>query len=135
MKQVLIVIKKTKYELDQEIYPDREFYSKITQIQNNSFERVYNSHLRQLESRRILQEEVFPEGKFIFREDLDRIHPKDYDLVIALGGDNHFTYVAHQIMGTPILGCNSDTLTSRGVLLGFNPQTLKETVENNWQGI
>lgn len=132
MEKVLIVVKKTKFELDLETYPDREFYQKITKLQNNSFSRIYESHIRQLESRRILQEEIFPKGTFIFREGLDRIHPNDFDLIIALGGDNHFTYVAHQILGSKILGCNSDTLTSRGKLLGFNPISLKETVELNW---
>lgn len=97
MNQVLIVIKKTKYELDEEIYPDRDFYERITKIQNNSFDKIYQSHLRQLKSREYLQKYVFPKGKYIFREELDTISMDDFDLVVSLGGDNHFTYVAHHL--------------------------------------
>jgi NAD kinase len=133
--QVLIVNKRTKFELDQERYPDKELYTKITQIQNNSYEKIFNSHLRQLESRDILQREIFPKGKFIYREELESLSIDNYDLIIALGGDNHFTYVAHHIQSGKILGCNSDEYTSKGVLLSFTAPTLKETVEKNWSDI
>ena len=133
MNQVLIVIKKTKYELDEEIYPDRDFYERITKIQNNSFDKIYQSHLRQLKSREYLQKYVFPKGKYIFREELDTISMDDFDLVVSLGGDNHFTYVAHHLNGTAILGCNSDSMTSKGALLDFTPETLKELVDQNWE--
>ncbi|KAF2379118.1 NAD+ kinase, partial [Acinetobacter baylyi] len=75
------------------------YYLKITEIQNNSFERMYQSHLRQLESRNIL-ESILPTGKFIFRDSLDKIDTNEYDLIISLGGDNHFTYVAHHAGST-----------------------------------
>ncbi|NBU97890.1 MAG: NAD+ kinase [Spirochaetia bacterium] len=133
VKQALIVIKKTKFELDEMIYPDRDFYRKITTIQNNSYDRIFHSHERQLESRKILQNDVFTEGKFVFRDELDYINPANFDLMISLGGDNHFTYVAHHAGGTKILGCNSDSFTSRGALLSFTPETLRSTVHENWQ--
>ena len=132
VKQVLIIIKKTKFELDEIQYPDREFYRKITMIQNNSFDRIFNSHLRQLESRRILQEEVFPTGKFCFRDELDHINPSDYEMIVSLGGDNHFTYVAHHAGSTKMVGCNSDSATSIGALLSFTPETLRQAVQENW---
>ncbi len=135
VKQALIVIKKTKFELDEMTYPDRDFYRKITTIQNNSYERIFKSHERQLESRKILQNDVFPEGKFIFRDELDIINPANFDLIVSLGGDNHFTYVAHHAGATKILGCNSDSYTSRGALLSFTPETLRTTVQNNWENI
>ncbi|MDX1961239.1 MAG: NAD+ kinase [Leptospiraceae bacterium] len=132
MNQVLIVQKRTKFELDQIIYPDQEFYKKITQIQNNSYDRIYNSHIRQLESREILRK-IFPKGKFIFRDELDKLNLQDFDLVIALGGDNHFTYVAHYTKGTKILGCNSDTKTSLGALLAFDPNSLEQVVKDDFK--
>lgn len=132
--QVLIVIKKTKFELDMEKYNgDLEFYKKLTAIQNNSFDRIYSSHLRQLESRKILQEEIFPNGTFIFRDGLENLEVSNFDLVVALGGDNHFTYVAHHSQGVPILGCNSDEKTSFGALLSFTPETLKLTLKEDWK--
>ncbi len=133
VKQALIVIKKTKFELDEITYPDRDFYHKITKIQNNSYDRIFRSHERQLESRKILQKDVFPQGKFIFRDELDHINPNKYDLLVSLGGDNHFTYVAHHAGDTKILGCNSDSHTSRGALLSFTPETLQSAVQNNWE--
>lgn len=132
--QVLIVIKKTKFELDMEKYnADLDFYKKLTTRQNNSFDKIYSSHLRQLESRRILQEEIFPDGTFIFREGLDNLKVEKFDLIVSLGGDNHFTYVAHHSKGVPILGCNSDEKTSLGALLSFTPETLKFTVQEKWK--
>lgn len=132
--QVLIVIKRTKFELDMEKYNgDLEFYKKLTAIQNNSFDRIYFSHLRQLASRRTLQEEIFPNGTFIFRKGLDALDISKFDLVVALGGDNHFTYVAHHSKDVPILGCNSDEKTSFGALLSFTPETLKSTLKENWK--
>lgn len=135
VRQVLIVMKKTKFELDREIYPDLDFYKKLTQIQNNSFEKIYSSHLRQIESRAMLQKKVFPNAEYVFRDALDYLNPREYDLVISLGGDNHFTYVAHHIFGVPLLGCNSDEKTSIGALLAFTPQTLEATVLQAWRNI
>ncbi len=132
MNQVLIVMKKTKFELDIEKYQDLNYYKHITKIQNNAFEKIFSSHIRQLESRKFLQEQVFPKGKFIFRDELENLNPQNFDLIVALGGDNHFTYVAHYVNEVPLLGCNSDEKTSIGALLGFTPQTLKQTILENW---
>ncbi|MBP7281535.1 MAG: NAD+ kinase [Leptospiraceae bacterium] len=132
MNQALIVMKKTKYELDMNTYKDLDFYKKICLIQNNSFDKIYNSHLRQLKSREILKQEVFENGKFIFRDELENLDLSKFGIIVALGGDNHFTYVAHHCEKNRILGCNSDSETSFGALLAFTPQTLKETVLKEW---
>ncbi len=122
--QVLVVMKKTKFELDKIHFPDLDYYKKICKIQNDSFERIYGSHLRQLESREYLQKNLNSDFHFIFREGLDNCNLKKYGLVISLGGDNHFTYVAHQCKKNRIIGCNSDTKTSFGALLSFDPEKL-----------
>lgn len=59
--------------------------------------------------------------------------PSDYDLVIALGGDNHFTFVAHHAIDTLVLGCNSDPPTSVGALLSFHVEDIKKALETNWE--
>ncbi len=135
MNQALIVMKKTKYELDINTYQNLDYYRKICLIQNDSYDKIYNSHLRQLESREILKQEVFPEGKFIFRDELDTLDLTQFGCIVALGGDNHFTYVAHHCKQNKIIGCNSDVQTSFGALLSFNPISLKETVSRNWENI
>jgi NAD kinase len=133
MNQALIVMKKTKYELDMNTYQDLDFYKKICLIQNDSFNKIHSSHLRQLESREILKKEIFPEGNFIFRDQLEKLDLSKFSVIVALGGDNHFTYVAHHCTNNKILGCNSDIQTSFGALLSFNPITLKDTVKQDWK--
>ncbi|TGL58877.1 NAD+ kinase [Leptospira sarikeiensis] len=132
IESVLVVIKRTKYELDLESYGSLDELKRIASIQNDSFTRVYESHQRQLQSREDLKL-IFPHGRFIFREDLENIDISEYDLVIALGGDNHFTYVAHHALENLVLGCNSDPSTSVGALLSFHTADIKEAVSKNWE--
>lgn len=135
IENILVVCKKTKYEVDTENYKDLEQYRKICKIQNDCFDRVYHSHLRQLESRNILQNRVFPKGKFIFREGLDTINIDDYELIVSLGGDNHFTYVAHSVQDKFIMGVNSDPKTSAGALLSFSASSLEQASARNWSDV
>ncbi|WP_108930077.1 NAD(+)/NADH kinase [Leptospira johnsonii] len=132
IQSVLVVIKRTKYELDLESYGSLDEFKRVAQIQNHSFERIYQSHLRQLHSREELKH-TFPNGKFIFREELENIDISGYDLVIALGGDNHFTYVAHHALDNLVLGCNSDPETSVGALLSFHTSDISNAVSQNWE--
>ncbi|TGK03884.1 NAD+ kinase [Leptospira semungkisensis] len=131
-ESVLVVIKRTKYELDLEAYSSEEELKRIAHIQNDSFSRIYKSHQRQLQSREELKR-IFPAGKFIFREELDNLDISRFDLVIALGGDNHFTYVAHHALENLVLGCNSDPETSVGALLSFHTGDIAEAVSKNWE--
>lgn len=130
----LIVQKKTKFEIDLEKYEDIETYRKICDLQNNLFDKIYDSHLRQEESRKILREKIFPQGKYIFRDDLPKENLSHYDFIVSLGGDNHFTYVAHQALPSITMGCNSDPETSVGALLGFSIESLEEKIQKK-QGI
>lgn len=126
----LIVQKKTKFELDMGKYSGLDEYRRICDLQNHLFDRIYESHLRQEESRRIIRERIFPNGTYVFRDDLSRNKLSDFDFVVSLGGDNHFTYVAHEAMESIILGCNSDPDTSVGALLGFDLPSLENTIRS-----
>ncbi len=130
-QSVLVVIKRTKYELDLETYGSEEEVQRVASIQNDSFPRIYKSHLRQLQSREELKT-IFPKGSFIFREELDALDISKFDLVIALGGDNHFTYVAHHALENLVLGCNSDPETSVGALLSFHTGDIAKAVASDW---
>lgn len=130
-KKILIVHKRSKYELDSKFYSLSEL-QKLYELQGGTFDRAFESHKRQLASRDLIQKEILPQSTQAFREDLDALHLESFDLVIALGGDNHFTFVAHRCMNVPILGCNSDNQTSVGALLGFTPETLATAVDNQW---
>ncbi|MCE9499048.1 MAG: NAD+ kinase [Leptospira sp.] len=134
IKKVLVVFKKTKYELDSERYSNPDFLLKIYKIQNDCHDKVFQSHERQTQSREFIRKEVFPNGEFIFRDDLDRINLSNFELIVSHGGDNHFTYVAHYSLNHLILGCNSDSRTSVGALLSFEPEALLHCVKNGWNG-
>ncbi|TGK38506.1 NAD+ kinase [Leptospira gomenensis] len=131
IKRVLILGKRTKFELDLEEWGSLEQIRKIYKIQNDSFARIHESHLRQISNRETLKR-LFPNGTFIFRKSMDEHPPADFDLVISLGGDNHFTYVAHHAVDTLVLGCNSDPPTSVGALLSFRVEDLKNALETDW---
>jgi len=132
-KRVIVVFKRTKYELDLETYGSLEAYKLVTKHKEDVFLRTYASHERQILSRDYLRKNVFPSADFVFREDFDNnTHLHDYDLVVSHGGDNHFTYVAHQIGRTHLIGCNSDPLSSVGALLGFTAEELEQVVQNDF---
>ncbi|WCL47717.1 NAD+ kinase [Leptospira sp. GIMC2001] len=133
--KVLVVQKKSKFELDLESYGSLDEYKRICELQNNVFERIYDSHIRQEESRVFLRTQVFPNALYIFREELNSLRLSDFDLIVSLGGDNYFTYVAHQSISTPILGCNSDPDTSVGALLSFSVNQLKQAVQEDWKNV
>lgn len=125
---VLIVQKKSKFEIDLEKYGTLAEYRRICDLQNHLFDRIHDSHIRQERNRQFLRENVFPRGTYVFRDDMSQLDLRDYDLVVAFGGDNHFTYVAHEASSATLLGCNSDPETSVGALLGFTVQSLFETI-------
>jgi NAD kinase len=133
-KRVIVVFKRTKYELDLDTYGSLEAYKQVTKDKQDVFERTYASHSRQILSRNYLKEKVFPNADFVFREDFDNhSHLNEYDLVVSHGGDNHFTYVAHQIGQIHLIGCNSDPLSSVGALLGFSAEELEEAVQSDFE--
>ena len=134
IRNVLVVFKKTKFELDSDQHKDPEFLKRIYKIQNDCFDKVFQSHERQIKNREFMKREVFPDGKFIFRDGLDTIKLEDFDLVVSHGGDNHFTYVAHYSLNNLVLGCNSDNQTSVGALLSYQPEMLLECVKKGWKG-
>ena len=128
--KILIIFKKSKYELDLEKHGNTA--REIWKLQNNCEDHIYQSHLRQMDSRKKVAK-LFPKSNFISRDEMNNHDSRDYDLIIALGGDNHFTYISHFANPTAILGCNSDTETSAGELLAFDPDTLAKTVKSGWQ--
>jgi len=116
LKKIIIVPKISKYEYDSftlmlshdellELYENEGINPKL----------ILESHNRQKEIQKKF-EAKFP-GRIIFRNFFTKAHADDADLVIALGGDNHFTFVSHLLDKTPILGINSDPLKSEGSML------------------
>lgn len=141
--KVLVVQKRTKLELDLEAFGDMDALRDLSRNRPDVLQRTVESHERQVQSRRILLEKVFPTATFAFREALDdNSLSEKFDLIVSHGGDNHFTYVAHKVDQIPILGCNSDPKTSVGALLPFDSSNLIEVtkgtihfIEEKWNQI
>ncbi|MDF3819956.1 sugar kinase [Leptospira sp. 96542] len=133
-KNVVVVFKRTKYELDLETYGSLQAYKDVTRHKEEVFQRTLESHQRQIQSRSYLKEKVFPNATFVFRENFDPIQSTEpIDLIVSHGGDNHFTYVAHQTGKAHLIGCNSDPQSSVGALLGFTAEELGEAVKKNFE--
>ncbi|MCX6707723.1 MAG: NAD(+)/NADH kinase, partial [Candidatus Woesearchaeota archaeon] len=68
---------------------------------------------------------MFPKADIFTRDDFNKEKARNYDLIISIGGDNHFQAIGHYVGEIPILGVNSDNMTSTGALLKFIPQDMK----------
>ncbi|WP_246047476.1 sugar kinase [Leptospira ilyithenensis] len=133
-KKVIVVQKRTKYELDLETYGTLIKYKDVAKENEDVLSRTLESHERQLKSREFLKRKVFPNADFVFREEFDNgLHLGNYDLIVSHGGDNHFTYVAHQTGKLHLIGCNSDPQSSVGALLGFTAEDLEKAVNTQFK--
>jgi NAD kinase len=128
--KILIAIKRSKWERDLIHYGSEEAVKRLYSLQNDNYERVYSSHLRQLKAREKIAT-ALPDARYAYREELDGIDYSGYDLVASLGGDNHFVYVGHFVLAKPIAGINSDPETSHGILLNFDPDSFISGIEKN----
>lgn len=136
-QQIIFVIKRTKWERDLLRYGSILTAQKIHKKQKKPFTNVKTSHDRQIQNIDFLKQKL-PKATFIFREELPFIDPNTFDLMVSVGGDNHFVYVSHFCGHKPIMGLNSDVVTSTGALLGFTPETaidaiLKMSKDENWE--
>ena len=120
-QDLLLVLKRSKWERDLQRYGSARTARMIYQRQNQSLMRVVSSHERQLANIELLRREL-QGAQFIYQEELPFIHKKSFDLLISVGGDNHFVFVSHFAAGRPILGINSDPETSTGALLSHGPK-------------
>jgi NAD+ kinase len=115
----LISLKRTKWERDLQKYGSVKELKKIYRLQNNIFQRVYASHVRQKKAFEKLYNALHNQAVFIYREELNIPYVKTFPLLVSFGGDNHFIYTA-RFASQPIIGINSDPKTSTGALLYFD---------------
>ena len=127
----LFVCKKSRWQIDLLHYGSEELTKRIYRQQNDAFPHIYDSHLRQIESINMAKN-FFRDATFTTLDQLSTIALEQYQLIISLGGDNHFVHVAHKIFPSQkfqILGVNSDPLTSTGALLSFSVSSLINFVQ------
>ncbi len=129
-KKILIVPKITKVEWDLHrlgFTEDKlkEFYKK----ENLNVERIFESHKRQKENLERIKNLIIG-ATIVNRDGLNKYIINNYDLIIAVGGDNHFQYVSHFLENTPILGINSDPSRSDGALMMVSSEELEKILPN-----
>lgn len=132
MSDVLVAVKRTKWERDLMRYISPEVVRELYAIQNNAFEGVYASHTRQLESldrvKTAMAKARF-DVVYAYREDLHHLDYYRFRIIISVGGDNHFIHVSHYADDIHLmLGINSDPATSSGALLQFDADTFAEKI-------
>ena len=125
----LVCVKRTKWQRDIERYGNAKEVRRLYRLQNNIFRKVYSSHLRQRQSELTLKAALAHRADFIYRDDLSAELVKNYQTLVSLGGDNHFTYVARFAGSTPVIGVNSDPLTSSGNLVYFNTASFLKAIQ------
>jgi NAD+ kinase len=118
MKRIVVAIKRSKWERDLMRYISPEAVRHLYQLQNDAFDRIYASHLRQQQSLNIIKS-ILKDAAYAFREDLTHLDFKQFHTIIALGGDNHFIHISHYAHEHNMIGINSDLDTSVGALLPF----------------
>lgn len=119
-QNIVLVRKRTKWERDLILYGSEKAALSIYRLQDHAHRTVFPAHQRQMENLEKIKA-TLPKMKCIYREELSDIGPKERDLLVCFGGDNHFIHVAQQAQETPLLGLNSDPLSSTGALLYFSP--------------
>ena len=133
--RILVALKRSKWERDLNRFGSPAAVRRLYDIQNDAYERIFSSHERQLETIRAIRHAI-PNATFVNREDLPNAAFRDFDCVVSIGGDNHFVYVSGFLpTGVPIVGINSDPLTSHGSLLHFSAASFVEGIHTGGRHI
>lgn len=115
VKKVLVLHKKTTYQIQAEDYRESRFL-KLLEEKNQVVERVELAHQEHLESLEVVCDELKKrkiEYRLIARSELDH-YIKDIDMMISVGGDGTFLDASHSLDKVPLLGVNSSRSSSFG---------------------
>ncbi len=115
IRQVLVVVKKTTYELEVLDRKDPQVLKLIAEGHPATLQ-WQKTHVEHMENLRAVQHALEKRG-IVFKciDRLELTHEQgQYDLVIAFGGDGTFLETSHTVTGVPILGVNSASSTSHG---------------------
>ena len=127
--RILIVPKKSKlqWDMDRLGFAAGKLLARYRR-EGLDADRILASHERQMRAlSRICG--VVPGTPVVPQEKLSRAVVARADLIVALGGDNHFQYVSQFVQNEVMAGVNSDPVLSEGSLARFTPQTLVVTLD------
>ena len=129
-KKVIVIPKLSKYELDLRTFKltHEELIEKYKREGVNA-DKVLSTYRVQKINREKLAS-IIPEAKFMQRDDLTKETIKNFDILISLGGDNHFMYVSNFADNKLLIGINSDPKSSEGALTSFNIETFEAFIPN-----
>ncbi len=129
LDEILVVSKESKLEYDERrLKISRGEILAQYQEQGLSVERILGSHQRQQESLVSLAR-ILSKDQIINRNDLSYEKINQAKLVIALGGDNHFQYVAQFMEKGFLVGVNSDPQLSEGALTYYNSDQFEQILK------
>ncbi len=129
MKNVLVVFKKSAYELYMNS-PDEEV-QEFMRTKEQDVASMKRSHDEQKRTLDVVTNELMRTGVHvdtIYRADLSPI--LDRDLVVSVGGDGTFLEVAHYVDTVPILGVNSSPGSSVGFYCCSNADTFSRVLDS-----
>lgn len=116
---IVIIPKITKYDFDRVRFRfTKEELLDFYRQDGEDIDRIVGGHERHMASLQACGE-IFSGATFLERNELTRKLVRNADLVISLGGDDHFKYVSHFLENEVIAGINSDTFSSEGNLCYF----------------
>lgn len=120
-------ISKLTWDMKRSNLPQEEIIKRYKQDGVNA-EVIIGSHNRQME---ILQKaSQILQIPTVNRDEFTLEIARQFDVIIALGGDNHFLYVARFLDRQILVGINSDPLSSLGMLLRFKEDNLEKIQES-----
>ncbi len=127
---ILAVCKFSKIEYDKRQYNlnFNEIINKYA-MEGIKYDLIIASHIEQIKCISFVQE-LIPSAEFIYTDELTTSLTKDKDLIISIGGDEHFKYVYHNMLSDKlILNIRSDNLKSEGALSTCNRFNLDKMVK------
>lgn len=125
LRRIAVVPKLSKYDWDRRYYglDHAGLLAKYRQ-EGVAVASILESHERQSAALALVKRHL-KEGTLLARDEVTVEVNERFDLVISLGGDNHFQYLSHFLTTTPILGMNSDAQSSVGALAPFLPEHIE----------
>jgi NAD kinase len=129
-REVIVVSKKSRLERECELYNlTREQLMARYRDAGESGLRIFASDVRQQESVARCKEELSPSQVLTLEELKSRLPLPGVKVIIALGGDDFLKLVSHTVDTIPVMGVNSDPVTSHGALLPITIHQLPEALK------
>lgn len=134
VRKVLVVYKKSSYELYGKIKKDNHFLSLIKK-KDPTVRRFLPSHDIHQNSMEVVQktlQKMKIASLWVYRA--HTFSEKGFDLVISIGGDGTFLEASHSVFNVPMLGVNSNAKDSVGMFCGLTAESFAEGFEKILQG-